>query len=196
MFALLRKSVVVQHIRREASGKMTTVHQYSINGRGRQGEDIVTAPNGRDSFGMIQGEIARQAGMPPLPIKLLSGQQYGDHKGFGKLHIKEQHGEEIRKAGFKSEEEFVADVVKNFNAIYKVGENRYALVANGNLQKIHIVELSHDKSYYNVITGYIAERKDFERKRDIKLLWKQLRKALQEWAATLIKSGMESLRGV
>lgn len=193
MFLLLRKSVVIQHVRREASGKLTTVHEYSINGSGKHGEDVVTAPNGRDSFGMIQGEVARASGLPPLPIRLLRGAQYESHKGFGLQHIKEQHGEEIRKAGFKSESDFVADVVKNFNAIYKVGENRYALVANGNLQKVHIIELSNDKTHYSVITGYIAERKDFERKPHILKLWpKGMRKAL-EWAAERLQAALAKL---
>lgn len=174
---LLLKSFIHAHYRKE-NGKTVFVRDHNDTRSKQSPQDPVPAPSGRDAFGMIQGEVARAAGLPPGPIKLLQGKQIADHKGFGKEHIREQHGDEIRKAGYKSEEEFVADVVKNFNAIYKVGDNRFALVADGKQQRIHIVELSRDKQFYNVITGYVAERSDFHR-RNFKCLWKRLAKALE-----------------
>ena len=170
MIAYLLKSVVAGHYRTEASGKRAYVPEYNDS---RTKKNVpVSAPNGRDNFGMIQGECAMKAGIPPGPIMLYAGTQISEHHGFGREHIKQQHGEEIRKAGFKSEEEFVADVAKSFNAVYKVGDNRYALVADGRQQKIHIIELTHDhgKQVYSVITAYVAERKDFHKRR-FPLLW-------------------------
>jgi hypothetical protein len=177
------KSHVHGHTRQSSSGKVSFVHDY--NDRRHPADEPIPAPNGRDSFGYIQGEIAARTGLVPGPIKLLRGKQFSEHKGFGKEHIAKQHGEEIRAAGYETEEDFVADVIRNYNAIYKVGENRYALVADGNnQQKIHIIEIRKDagQSFYTVVTGYIANRQKFT-ERNYQLLWKRggLRKSAEEY---------------
>ena len=183
------KSHIHAYTRQTADGRRVFVpdHQDSR----QASEKPVNAPNGRDSFGMIQGEMAASAHMPPGPIRLFSGAQRGQHQGFGLQHIKEQHGSEIRAAGYASEEEFVADVVKNFTAIYKTGD-RYALVTENNGKpKVHILEIRHEKAQavYSVVTGYIADRSAV--KRDWQLLWKRggLRKAQLEEIKEAFESG-------
>jgi hypothetical protein len=184
------KSHIHSYTRTTASGKTVFVgdHEdkrrvYVPDNSKRESEIPITAPNGRDNFGSIMGEVAMKAGMPPGPIKLLQGDQFADHKGFGKKHIQEQHGAELRAAGFKTEEDFLADVIKNYDSIYHLGGKRYALVADGQKQKVHIVEIKHDPkgSFYNVITGYIADRRQFYDGK-FKLLWKRggLRKSGEE----------------
>jgi len=190
---LLRKSHIEVYRRQNKSGTYTLVKEHEDGRIRHDPEEPVTAPNGRDNFGMLHGEAAIGSGLPPLPIRLLQGKQVSDHHGFGLSHIKEQHGEELRKAGYKSEEEFVADVVQNFNAIYKVGPNRYALVADGKNQRVHIVEMSRDKRFYTVITGYIVELANFQNKRH-QLLWKRMRKALEGVGEALQKVAKDWLR--
>ena len=131
-------------------------------------------------FGTIPQEVATSAGIPAGPIRLMRGKQIDKHRGFGKEHIAVQHGKEIREAGYKSEEEFVQDVVKNFNAIYDVGKGRIALIADGKEgQKIHIIEARYSKGqkFYTIVTGYIANRPKFNEQKH-KLLWKRILKAL------------------
>lgn len=174
----LIKSLVHGHYRSDKSGQHY-VHGYQDSRPKKTADEPVTAPSGRSNFGQIAGEIARAAGMPPGPVMLKHGEQRGDHQGFGKEHIEQQHGEELRQAGYKTAEEFVSDVLKNYNYIYQVSQNRYALVAAGQKAKIHIVELRHDKGQqvYSVVTGYIAERSYLEK---FRLLWKRpyIRKAI------------------
>jgi hypothetical protein len=178
------KSHIQAYTRTTETGKTVFVAQHedkrrvyipdNSDRRGGNGNAPVMAPSGRDNFGSIQGEIAAKIGLPPGPIKLLQGRQIGDHSGFGKEHMHEQHGAEIRAAGFKSEEEFVADVVKNYSAIYDAGGGRYALVSDGAKQKVHILEISRNKvpPFYSIITGYITDRPKFT-ERNFKLLWKK-----------------------
>lgn len=173
---LLLKSHIHAHDRHMQSGKVVHVREHDDS------RQAVIAPSGRDSFGSIQGEIAMAAKIPPGPIKLFKGAQFAEHSGFGKLHIEEQHGDEIRKAGYKGPEDFVADVIRNVSALYQVGDNRFAMVADGRQQRVHIVELRHEagKQFYSIVTGYIVERTDFDR-RGHRLLWKKgMRKGLLE----------------
>lgn len=185
----LLKSLVQGHYRKDMSGQHF-VHQYQNGRNKRQADEPVTSPSGRSNFGQIAGEIARAAGMPPGIIMLKQGEQRGDHQGFGKEHIEQQHGDELRQAGYKTAEDFIADVLKTYTHIYQVSQNRYALVAAGQKAKIHIVELRHDKGQqvYSVVTGYIAERSYLEK---FRLLWKKqyIRKSLAAALLLLRKTG-------
>jgi hypothetical protein len=184
MLYLLLKSFVQGHVRHDQTGNHF-VAGYQDKRTRREGDEPVLSPTGRDNFGQIMGEIARAAGIPPGPIKLMKGQQFADHKGYGKEHMAQQHGEEIRQAGYKSEEDFVADVVRNYSSIWQVGPNRYALAADGQRQKVHILELRHEhgQQFYSVVTGFIADRSYLSK---YKPLWrKQLRKALDVMAESL-----------
>lgn len=171
------KSHIQAYTRHTSSGATVQVREHEDSRRTYHNPD---APVGE--FGAIPYEVAAAAGIPAAPIRLVRGKQIDQHRGFGKEHIAVQHGNEIRQAGYQSEEEFVKDVASNYNAIYDAGKGRIALVADGKTgQKIHIIEArySRGQKFYTVVTGYIAERPKFDERR-YRLLWKRIMKAIRQ----------------
>lgn len=114
---------------------------------------------GTTVFGEIKGVTGLQSG----PIKLSEGFQSEDGKGYGLKHIENNHGEQIRNAGFESIESFVEDVANNFTIIKK-GNDRadkmtYLLELHDKHNNTLFVELSNDGSYWNVNSaGIFNER--------------------------------------
>jgi hypothetical protein len=173
----LLKSHVDQHERRYASGASGTVRAYDDR-RQRSNPDAPVHDY------QIPPEVAKKMGA--TTIRLTQGKQIDDHRGFGLEHIRQQHGAEIKAAGYADEQAFVADVVANFNVIYALDGNRIALVSeHDGRQKIHVVEARKDASgsFYSVVTGYIADRMKFDPKRN-RVLWRKLVKA---FAALLLR---------
>lgn len=167
------KSHIQGYTRHTATGRSVYVREHDDKRQAHPDEPV-------REFGTIPEEVAKAAGVPTAPIRLVRGKQFSEHKGFGLEHIEVQHGEEIRQAGYDSGEAFVEDVVKNFNAVYDAGGGRLALVSDsGQGQKIHIVEVrySRGQKFYTVVTAYIAERPKFNERR-YRLLWKKLAKGL------------------
>lgn len=102
----------------------------------------------------VFGEIKEETGLTPAPIKLSRG-----NSKYGLVHLEKRHGEQIRKAGFNSVEEFVEYVCKNYNRI-RQGENSageengtYLLQIEDNHNNTLYVELSADGSYWGVNSG-------------------------------------------
>ena len=65
----------------------------------------------------VFGEIKKESGLTPAPIKLSLG-----NSKYGLIHLEKRHGDQIRGAGFNTVEEFVEFVCKNYKQI-KQGEN-------------------------------------------------------------------------
>ncbi|MCE1249261.1 MAG: hypothetical protein LWW82_00845, partial [Comamonadaceae bacterium] len=136
-----------------------------------QPTDFIPAPDGGLDYGEITPEmgqaIRRQAGK----IRLQQG-----NERFGLTHIESRHGEEIRNAGFASVQEFVADIAKNIDQVWKPD-------ATSQLVALHVVkndrvmfvqlqsESSGGQDFYTVNTafpsraGYVANKKNW------KMLW-------------------------
>lgn len=166
----LIKSLVHGHLRHEQSGKTTYVPDYS-------NKRTVHTPT--KDVGNIPPGIP---GTYPAPIRLTPGKQIADHKGWGLEHIRQQHGEEIRAAGYKDEMEFVDEVIHNYNAIYRIDSKKIAIVRDsGAGQKIHVVELREERGqkFYSIVTAYIADRAKFTN-RTHTLLYKKMAKAAAE----------------
>ena len=72
------------------------------------------------------GEITAETGLTPAPIRLKEGEAPNKKagKGYGLLHIEARHGDEIRRAGFTSVQEFVEYVAKKYNRIQEGNVNR------------------------------------------------------------------------
>jgi len=167
------KSHIQGYTRHTSTGRSVYVREHDDKRQPHPDEPV-------REFGAIPEEVAKAAGVPAAPIRLVRGKQFGDHRGFGLEHIAVQHGEEIRQAGYDSEEAFVEDVLQSFNAVYDAGGGRLALVSDsGKEQKIHIVEVrySRGQKFYTVVTAYIADRPKFN-ERKYRLLWKKLAKGL------------------
>ena len=72
----------------------------------QNGLPFVVSSNGTTTF----GEITEDTGLPSAPIKLSVG-----NSSYGLQHIEARHGDQIRKAGFNSVEEFVKFVAENYD---------------------------------------------------------------------------------
>ena len=89
--------------------------------------------------------------------------------GYGLRHIEARHGDQIRKAGFSSVEEFIEQVAKNYDVI-KEGSDRngnktYRLLLTDKHNNTLMIELSKDGSYWNVNSGGIF-RKGYSNKKE------------------------------
>ena len=92
--------------------------------RDENGQPFVVSSDGTTTF----GEITEDTGLTAAPIKLSEGVADEKGNGYGLRHIEARHGDQIRKAGFSSVEEFVKYVASNYDKHnIKIGKKR----ANG-----------------------------------------------------------------
>lgn len=80
--------------------------------------DFIKAPDGSLDFGEITPAMSKAMRRQAGKIRLQHGVQNADGTGHGLIHIETNHGKQIRGAGFKSVEEFVAHVATKFNEIF------------------------------------------------------------------------------
>ena len=192
----LVKALVHGHTSHTKEGKTYYVPEYS---------DQRTASSNPNrtvkEFPALPVDVARQCRLPVAPIRLTAGVQRSDHHGFGLQHIREQHGEEIKREGFQTEEEFVNHVLSNFNAVYDAGGGRYAFVVEKQGKpKVHILEVRKDRGRdsLSIVTGYVSDR---GLPKHFRLMWRKLIKALYEMMKSHVrqyvrhgKSGMVLVR--
>ena len=121
--------------------------------RDENGQPFVVSSDGTTTF----GEITEDTGLTAAPIKLSEGVADEKGNGYGLRHIEARHGDQIRKAGFSSVEEFIEQVAKNYDVI-KEGSDRngnktYRLLLTDKHNNTLMIELSKDGSYWNVNTA-------------------------------------------
>ena len=137
--------------------------------------DRVALPDGSDAFGTFEERtLADGRHLPEGKIVMERGvSQFGRGKGF--LHIADVHGEEIRNAGYGSVQEFVWDLVNNFNEIWE-GDGRSLTIVWNKLTKdgkkpAGFVELSKRGDVYFVKSAFPASGV-FPNARKKRLLWR------------------------
>ena len=141
-----------------ADTQTTNADQSEVDENGRP---FVKASDGSTVF----GEITKDTGLTPAPIKLSEGYQDGNGKGYGRAHIEANHGKQIKKAGFSSVEDFVSYVAKNYNRDnILVGKRRnngqptFLIQVSDQHDNTLFVELSGDESYWNVNSAGIFRK--------------------------------------
>lgn len=122
----------------------------------------------------VFGEITENTGLPQAPIKLSEGVIDENGNGYGLLHIDYRHGKEIRDAGFKSVEEFVGYVAKNYDPDnIKVGKRRvngrgtYIIQVEDGHANLLYIELSQDGTYWNVNSGGVFRKGYTKKKKNV-----------------------------
>ena len=140
------------------------------NERDENGQPFVVSSDGTTTF----GEITEDTGLTVAPIKLSEGVADEKGNGYGLRHIEARHGDQIRKAGFSSVEEFVKYVASNYDKHnIKIGKKRangvetYLIQAEDEHSNMLYVELSKDGSYWNVNSGGIFRKGYAEKKKDV-----------------------------
>ena len=138
--------------------------------RDENGQPFVVSSDGTTTF----GEITEDTGLAAAPIKLSEGVADEMGNGYGLRHIEARHGDQIRKAGFSSVEEFVKYVASNYDKHnIKIGKKRangvetYLIQAEDEHSNVLYVELSKDGSYWNVNSGGIFRKGYAEKKKDV-----------------------------
>ena len=138
--------------------------------RDENGQPFVVSSDGTTTF----GEITEDTGLTAAPIKLSEGVADEMGNGYGLRHIEARHGDQIRKAGFSSVEEFVKYVASNYDKHnIKIGKKRangvetYLIQAEDEHSNVLYVELSKDGSYWNVNSGGIFRKGYAEKKKDV-----------------------------
>ena len=107
------------------------------------------------------GEIGEDAGLTAAPILLSEGMitNPATNDGYGLVHIEARHGDQIRKAGYKSVLDFIETVAKNYDVIkegnLRDGHQTYRLQLTDKHNNTLMVELSGDGTYWNINTAGI-----------------------------------------
>lgn len=135
--------------------------------RDENGQPFVVSSDGTTTF----GEITEDTGLTVAPIKLSEGVADEKGNGYGLRHIEARHGDQIRKAGFSSVEEFVEQVAKNYDVI-KEGSDRngnktYRLLLTDKHNNTLMIELSKDGSYWNVNTAGVFKKSYGKDKKEV-----------------------------
>ena len=135
--------------------------------RDENGQPFVVSSDGTTTF----GEITEDTGLIVAPIKLSEGVADEMGNGYGLRHIEARHGDQIRKAGFSSVEEFIEQVAKNYDVI-KEGSDRngnktYRLLLTDKHNNTLMIELSKDGSYWNVNTAGVFKKSYGKDKKEV-----------------------------
>ena len=135
--------------------------------RDENGQPFVVLSDGTTTF----GEITEDTGLTAAPIKLSEGVADEKGNGYGLRHIEARHGDQIRKAGFSSVEEFIEQVAKNYDVI-KEGSDRngnktYRLLLTDKHNNTLMIELSKDGSYWNVNTAGVFKKSYGKDKKEV-----------------------------
>ena len=119
------------------------------------------------------GEITEESGLTPAPILLSEGiiTNPATNDGYGLVHIEARHGDQIRKAGYKSVIEFIEDVAQNYERVkegnIRNGNPTYLIQLKDKHNNTLIVELSSDGNYWNINTAGIFKESYGKNRREI-----------------------------
>ena len=123
----------------------------------QNGRQFVLTSEGELAF----GEIGEDTGLTTAPILLSEGMitNPATNDGYGLAHIEARHGDQIRKAGYKSVVDFIETVAKNYDVIkegnLRDGHQTYRLQLTDKHNNTLMIELSGDGTYWNINTAGI-----------------------------------------
>uniref|UniRef100_UPI0040571F8D ADP-ribosyltransferase-containing protein n=1 Tax=Alistipes sp. TaxID=1872444 RepID=UPI0040571F8D len=135
------------------------------------GNHFILASDGTSNFGVIDAE----SGLKHAPIKLSMGDntvdENGNNHGYGLLHIEAERGNEIRKAGYSSVQDFVESVAKNYTDIREGGvianNQTYLLELVDDHNNTLFIQLSKNGEYWTINSAGIFRKKYSRNKRKV-----------------------------
>lgn len=135
--------------------------------------DFVTLPDGRVDFAQFpQTRLKDMRLLRGAPIRLQRGRHNPAGGNFGLLHIEAGHGEDIRNAGYENVQEFVWDLVNDFDQIWQ-GEGKSVLLVRKDKERgkaAGFISLEKTGEFYSVNTAFPADA-GYPQQKTRKLLW-------------------------
>lgn len=135
--------------------------------------DFVTLPDGRVDFAQFpQTRLKDMRLLRGAPIRLQRGRHNPAGGNFGLLHIEAGHGEDIRNAGYENVQEFVWDLVNDFDQIWQ-GEGKSVLLVRRDKERgkaAGFINLEKTGEFYSVNTAFPADA-GYPQQKTRKLLW-------------------------
>ena len=154
-------------------GKPAGSVRFQQTGKSPSANDAVILPDGSTDFGMMD-ELRLNNGvvLKAAPFRLLRGRSHmGGGSGF--THIEDVHGDEIRASGYASVQEFVWDLVNDFNEIWEGERRSITLVRNKqNGKAAGFVELERNGGFYEIKSAFPVTG-IYPQQRTRRLLWRQ-----------------------
>jgi hypothetical protein len=139
------------------AGKGEKVEGNTKNPVRYDGEFVLTREGNKD-FGKIKAET----GLPEAKIRLRTGKQVDEKGDYGEKHIERpERLDQLKQNGYTNARDFVEDVAKNYEAIYKGRGNGLILSKNGEKRDTTLfVELmpNDESQYYDVKSGLISKK--------------------------------------
>jgi len=149
--------------------------------------DFIESSLGHAGWGEISPEIVSQAKEQLLPgeIRIQEGVHFSDGTGFGWIHAHD-HEKGIRKAGWASVKDFLADTLSGFDEIWRQPNGRFLLVKRGGSMAgtpvqpsgklpsvpVAVVELQPSAGFYGLTTAFLERAKrDLSKKNT--LVWER-----------------------
>ena len=136
----------------------------------QDGSPFIEASDGSIEFGFITSE----QNLHPAPIRLVLGNEDN-----GLIHIIKRHGEQIKNAGYESVVSFVEYVAKHYNRILlgNAYKNKKGIINQSYLVQLTDehnntlwVQLSNDKTYWNVNSAGVLSKRYGNKKKTSGLL--------------------------
>ena len=132
------------------------------------GEYVLTKDGSKD-FGEITPEISKIIGRQAGKIRFTKGYQNPNDEGdgFGEEHFnRSKRIKQLNDAGYNNSRDFVEDVSKHFNKIYKGKGTSLILLKEGDKSSLEYVELtpSKDGDFWQVNSGHPVRADKFKNK--------------------------------
>jgi hypothetical protein len=120
--------------------------------------EFVLTSDGSKDF----GEIKAETGLVGGKIRLRTGKQADERGDYGEKHIERpERFAQLRQNGYANVRDFVEDVARNYEAIYKGRGNGLILTKKGEIRDTTLfVELmsSLEDDFYDVKSGLISKK--------------------------------------
>ena len=111
-------------------------------------------------YAMVSAQLSAASGMFAVPIRLVNGRQRGGG-GYGVCHMIYKHENGIANSGYWSVQDFVDEVVQNFDSVYRGERGRWILVYHGgrnpSLRRLVVVEmLRREDACHSIVSGWLV----------------------------------------
>ncbi|MEG0334743.1 MAG: hypothetical protein RR607_09735, partial [Akkermansia sp.] len=148
-----------------SGGVSFSVVAMDQNGNNLAPETFVTKQDGNPDWFVIP----KRKGQEAMPVRLLVGEDNGNHKGYGLTHIvASRDGDSLWDK--ISPEKYLSDVMSNISELWEIVPGRELLVKGKRPSSWVVLQMENKKGYYSIVTAYPVNQKQKPKGRKLPLV--------------------------